>query len=195
MYIFLTTFNPKHYSERDVKSNQIDYLNSFRSWMASMNISDNYFFLDNSMENISDIVNGELLDFCWDLQDFGAVRPFVHLAKQQYSPDPDKGTTGLVRHIFNTEGFLKHDYLILILGRRPCTDQYVNSINNWLKDGQTNCLYFSRDDSSLSDEVFVVRKSVYPIVTKTLSHWTGDNYSELLEVIVRTCNGSKIVLL
>jgi hypothetical protein len=181
MYIFLSTFKPENVSEVEIKVNQSEYFDAFQTWRNTMNITDNYFFLENSLDNLRDIVDSRLLNICWDLQEFGAVKPFVHIAKEGFHTDPDKGSIKLIKYVFNSSFFKQFDYIILILGKRSCSAEYEEALKSWLKDEGSNCFYM------LSDEVFAARKPIYAEISRTAENWSGDIYQELLESVANRC--------
>lgn len=181
MYIFLSTFKPENVSEVELKNNQTEYFDAFQTWRNTMNITDNYFFVENSLNSLQDIVDSRLLNICWDLQEFGAVRPFVHLAKQGFNTDPDKGSIKLIEYVFNSSFFKRYDYIILVLGKRSCSAKYEDALKSWFKDEGSNCLYM------LSDEVFAVRKPIYADISRIAENWSGNIYQELLESVANRC--------
>lgn len=181
MFIFLSSFKPNEFSDVEIQKNQAEYLKSFEIWKNKFEINDDYYYIDNTINSISDIVNLDLLKVCWDLQEFGAVRPFVHIERKEYKIDPDLGSIQLFRKIFSSPFFLTDDVVIIILGKRSCNNYQEKKLKSWLNRNDSNCFYLD------SDEIFAARSSVYADLEQLLKSWSGLNYNKMLEYLFYSC--------
>lgn len=89
MFVFLSSLAHSHFTQEEIKQNQKDSFLTFKSWQLEMSFDDNYLFLENTPTNISGIDYKELKNICWQVYEFGAVRPFIRLANLGFSKNPD----------------------------------------------------------------------------------------------------------
>jgi hypothetical protein len=188
MYIFLSSLVPSHFTQEMINQNQRDYFLSFKSWQEQMDFDENYLFLDNTLNNVSEIVQKELLDICWQVYDFGAVRPFIRLARSGFSEDPDLGSINLLRALAADRYYKSHAYSVIILGKRRCNPTLKTSIMNWLEKDASNGLYFKDVGNNVIDNVVVIRGEILENIVEFIANQNSTVYSSLIDSIAKNFN-------
>lgn len=188
MFVFLSSLSPSHFTEEEIKENQKDYLIAFKSWQREMAFNDNYLFLDNTLTNISEIDHKELQDICWQVYDFGAVRPFIRLAKSGFSKNPDLGSINLLKALAADKYFNSHAYSVIILGKRRCSKALKTSIMNWLEKDASNGLYFKDVGNQVIDNVVVIRSKILEDIVEFIANQNTTVYSSLIDSIAENFN-------
>jgi hypothetical protein len=198
MLIFLSSVNPENFIESEVDTLQCQYVTAFNSWRASY--PGNYYYIDNSINKVSDIRNRELLDIFWDVYDFGAVIPHVILSRE-HTDDKIFGTfklfeLALLMLIERTISPID-EYCTFILGRRKLVDPNdffsINSLNEDTK------YLFSSDlpnGNQISDNFFICRTDTLMELYNLLQQYKDvKNYQSFLAFVYKNIDAeSKEVL-
>lgn len=188
MFIFLSSLAPRHFTQETINQNQYDYLIAFKSWKDQMDFDDNYLFLDNTLSNISEICHKDLQDFCWQVYDFGAVRPFIRLAKSGFSKNPDLGSINLLKALATDRYFMSRSYSVIILGKRRCSKIFEAAIKNWIEKGVSNGLYFKDADNQVIDNVLVIRNNMFENIIDFIAEENVTVYAALINSIANKFN-------
>jgi hypothetical protein len=188
MFVFLSSLAPGHFTQEEIKQNQKDYLLAFKSWQHEMAFDDNYLFLDNTLTNISEIDQKELQDICWQVYEFGAVRPFIRLANSGFSKNPDLGSINLLKALAADRYFNSHTYSVIILGKRRCSKTLKNAILNWLEKDVSNGLYFKDIGNQVIDNVVVIRSNIFENIVEFIANQNYTLYSSLIDSIAENFN-------
>lgn len=161
MLILLSSVCPLNYKSSEIELLQSQYVEAFKSWKSVY--KGGYYYVDNSIDRVSDIRNAELLDIFWDVYDFGAVIPHVILTRD-YTSDKIIGTYEMFKLslslLLDKKIPSNNKYTVFSLGRRKLIDS--NEFLNIEIEIQ-NLDYFFLSDSSLeniiSDNLFICKTS------------------------------------
>lgn len=184
MFIFISSVNPKGLIKSKIDNLQAQYVEAFNSWSPVFS-SENYYYIDNSIDRISDIQNRQLVDLFWDVYDFGAVIPHVILTRD-YTNDKITGTfemfTFIVGLFVKKEIKLNDKYVFFTLGRRKLSspDEFFS-----VKINEQDFDYYFINETSrknmVSDDLFICKADSLIDVDNYLKNYSGNkNYQSFL---------------